>query len=120
LTLAFMAVLKQLNLKSASIVFGVFAALFLASAFAHTRYGGVQTLHSVGCDVRVERKYEDPFDYFVVRWRTPGGAWSTRQTIGDSLRHKPPFNLEPLGNGVYLIRDSTGEMQERVGPGASK
>jgi hypothetical protein len=120
LTLAVMGISKCLNLKSASIGFGVFATLFLACAFAHTRYGSAQTLHSGDCDLRIERKYDDPFDYFVVRWRMSGGDWSARQTIGDSLRHKPPFHLEDLGKGVYLIRDSTGEMQERVGPGVTK
>jgi hypothetical protein len=105
-----------LDLRSASVVVGIFAAIFLAGALAHTRYGREQTLHSAGLDVRIEREYGDPFDYFVARWRTPGSAWSERQSIGDDMRHKPPFKLEDRGNGVYLIRDNTGAMEERIGP----
>lgn len=101
-----LALMRHFNARSAVILSGSVAAIFLISAFLHTRYGTAQTLSHNGFKVRVETEYSDPFDYYVASWRNGNEPWSDRVRIGDSLGSRGPFSLSSEGTSALNIVDA--------------
>ena len=109
-----------MNTKNAFRTVGAFGVIFLCIALSSSRYETIHTFQLQGHTIRLEKRLDEPFDYFLARWRAPRGNWSKVQFIGNSLVHSPPFSIGEVSNGVWQIRDSKGEALEEFGPGVLK